>query len=307
MTIKKDTKVLIFLIVYFLGVGLYAFSGTILDYYSQNTALRLVATNDNSALAVTGAACTIENTAYDRVEIQYTLQGEFNRLSTLIPTCTSPSNFFTGEYTADVVTPKGNTYRLGSYPYNNFITCGGSDLGGVLFGTVPNEHTDTNFNYMIKFNGFYYKNKTSTEKFPYSWTESVTVRCINRATDKCADGTGILQCSTTQQGKYCTSDAYLVDRAPFCPCSAGYEAQGGECVLKGETNPPPPPPQPAPLPKPTPQPVPQPSPNPVPTIPPSIPMPSQSQNSNPNPMVIAVLLFVGIIGALYYLKNKKKR
>lgn len=311
MKIKQDTKIAIFAFIALVLLLGYYFSDNVMLFFGQSGSPRLVATNNGNALAVTGAACTIQNNPYDRVEIQYTLQGEFNRLKNLISTCTSPDSVFSGEYTVDTVTPKGNTYRLGSYSRNNFITCGSTDSAGVIFNTVPNEHTDTNFNYVIKISGFYYKNKTSNTKIPFSWQDSVSVRCINQATDKCADGTAVKQCSATQQGKYCTDDAYLVDRAPQCPCNPGYTASGGECVKADDTNPPPPPqPSPSPSPSPNPNPNPQPSPSPTPTPSPS---PSPTPSPTPQPTTqndkalytgLGMLAVVALVG--YYFLTKKR-
>ena len=301
MKMKQDTKIAIFGFVALLLIFGYYFSDNILNFVQKY--------NPNGVLAVTASSC-VNSPTYDKVGIQWTLQGEQNRLKSLIPSCTNPSNVFTGDYKVDVVTPKGNTYRLGAYDFNNFITCGSTDAGGVVYNTIPNEHTADNFQYTLKIYGNYYlSSENYTIPHPYAWTDSAYAHCI-ASSDTCPDGTQVNKCSTVQPGKYCTSEAYLVDRAPFCPCPSGYEAQEGQCFKKGDTNPPPPPPQnttPKPSPSPSPQPNPNPQPNPTPSPTPQ-PSPSpQPTNQNDKALYAGLAALIVFLAMIYYFFIRSKR
>lgn len=277
--------------------------------------------------AITEVSCSGVHKDYVWIKTDLT-KGEQTRLQNLIADCKSnPNGGFYGTLLVDVKTPKGNVYRMGGYSLlqKNGISCGIQESASFIGGTIPNEaigYTDSKqYEYELQIHGVYYLAKDNyTIPYPYNWLEPAYARCVNTLVGKCPDGTPVDDgthttafCSTVQKGKYCTDNGYLVDRAPFCACAAGFEASGGECVLKEEKNPPPPPPVPVPQ---TPNPSPgtsNPPPtggtggntSPPPTNPPPTTQPSPGKNNTYLIAGIAILAVIG--GGLYSLGKKRSK
>jgi len=179
---------------------------------------------------ISEVSCTNRNA---NIWVKYTLANEGSRLSSLIPSCAdNPQAGWVGTVNFIVSTPQGHSYNMGGYSATQTssqkISCGTNQGGKEFSGlTIPNEGIGT---YNVQVSGTYYlPSENYSIPHTFQWTDAATIECIT-ASSTCSDGTALRQCSTVNQGKYCSTDATLYNAALQCGCGSGMERSGDECI-----------------------------------------------------------------------------
>ena len=178
-------------------------------------------------LSVTETSCS-----GDTVWLKYTLADEGSQLSRLIADCAAnPAGGWVGDIKVTAKSMTGRVTTLGGYEASSAstqkINCGvSSQTGKTFFGNyVPNDGMGV---YQIIATGHYYL-KSENYGIPHEFTitDNAPAYCI-LPSSTCPDGTALQTCSSNQP-KYCGSDAVLYDNAPKCGCPSGYQAKVNWC------------------------------------------------------------------------------